>query len=248
MIRLSVSILMLLFPALLHAACPPLSLLSRDLPDGKEGVRYEYRIVPVGGTSPVRLTIVEGLLPPGLSLSPEGVISGVPRGEGDYRVTVSAVDSCSPLPREVRQRYLIRIGDSPRDSDSDRRGKLRVEVKPLEGPLLLHPNETRLTLTHRLTATPPETAVMSSPGVSYLVDGSVVKSESLPLDLLLINGSGEVSEELQIPADVIQSARRGGGTIMINRPFVGRGTTAASVVTVTVEQVKTGNPAKGGRR
>lgn len=248
-LRIAILILTILLPQILRAApCPPLSLLSRDLPDGREGVRYEYRITPVGGTTPVTMSVVEGLLPPGLSLSPEGVISGIPRGEGEYRITVSAVDSCTPLPRESRQRFLIRVGDSPRDAGHDRKGKLRVTVKPFDGSIQIPAGTGRVRLTHRMIASPPETAVFSSPGVSFLVDGSVVKSISLPLDILIINGEGEVSETMEIPAEVIQSARRGGGVILINRPFIGRGTTAASVVTVTVEKGRVIERPKGRRR
>lgn len=244
MIRLLVSILTILIPTLVHAACPPLSLLSRDLPDGKEGVRYDARIALVGGTSPVRMTVTEGFLPPGLSLSPDGVIGGIPRGEGEYRFVVTASDSCSPLPREARRQFSLRIGESvsPR-VENHRKGKLRLISRQESVRIELPFGGRTVSLRHLFRANPPETAVLSSPGVSFLVDGSVVKSLSLPLDLLLINGEGEVGETVEIPPEVLVAARRGGREILVNRPFVGRGTTASSLVTVVVPAE---TPAGGG--
>lgn len=248
--RLPFFVLFCLLPSYLPAApCPPLSLLPRELPEGKEGIRYEHRLVPIGGAPPVRMMILEGLLPPGISLSPDGFLSGTPRGAGDYRVTVSVSDSCSPLPQESSQKFVVRIGDTSSDgSGGDRKRKLLLTPTTPQRHTL-RGGEHSVRLLHRFTASPPDTALLSSPGVSFLVDGSVVRSVSLPLDLMLINGEGEVEETLEIPAEVFRSAERGGGSIVVNRPFVGRGTTGGSVVTLILPTGESGGEKrKGGAR
>ncbi len=46
-----------------------------------------------GGTAPYTFTIVSGSLPPGLTLSPSGAISGVPTVAGVYSPTIRALDA-----------------------------------------------------------------------------------------------------------------------------------------------------------
>jgi hypothetical protein len=55
-----------------------------------------------------------------------------------------------------------------------------------------------------------------------------------PLSAAIINGAAELAEEIRIPTRVLETARRSpGATIVFNRAFMGRGTTAAAVVQFT---------------
>jgi hypothetical protein len=74
-------------------ACPCI-LLSLIL-DGTIGVAYSQQItVQGGGTAPYTFAVTSGTLPPGLSLSAEGLLSGTPtEGVDFHQFTITATDA-----------------------------------------------------------------------------------------------------------------------------------------------------------
>jgi hypothetical protein len=54
---------------------------------------YNKTITAGGGTSPYSFAMISGGLPPGLILSPSGVVSGTPTATGTYTFTVQATDA-----------------------------------------------------------------------------------------------------------------------------------------------------------
>src|SRR5271166_6075612 len=99
----------LIFCVLLMSACggktPPngpsaLNILtSSPLPTGAEGDAYKQGLVASGGVQPYTWTVDSGALPPGLTLSTDGVLSGTPPtgSAGTYSFTVRVTDSQSPV-------------------------------------------------------------------------------------------------------------------------------------------------------
>jgi hypothetical protein len=81
----------------LHVATP-LSVGTLTLPDGITGSPYLQTLTTSGGTGNVSWAIVSGALPPGLTLSTAGVISGTPTTVNilGSTFTVQATDSGSP--------------------------------------------------------------------------------------------------------------------------------------------------------
>jgi len=71
----------------------PFTILNTSLPDGLPGVGYNQTLQASGGQAPYSWTITSGSLPPGLTLSPSGGISGVPTVNGQYTITVLATDA-----------------------------------------------------------------------------------------------------------------------------------------------------------
>jgi hypothetical protein len=72
----------------------PLSVTSASLPTATLGARYSVPVLAVsGGTQPYAWSVSDRWLPPGLSLSPAGVISGSPVLAGTFNFTVRATDS-----------------------------------------------------------------------------------------------------------------------------------------------------------
>jgi uncharacterized protein YhjY with autotransporter beta-barrel domain len=62
------------------------------LPPAPLGKAYSQTLTVVGGTAPFTFALQSGSLPPGLSISPGGVISGTPTREGSFTLTLLARD------------------------------------------------------------------------------------------------------------------------------------------------------------
>ena len=73
---------------------PRLAIKTLRLKSAKVASTYQARVATVGGVQPVKWSVVNGTLPPGLKLSPTtGTISGTPRRSGSFRVTLGARDA-----------------------------------------------------------------------------------------------------------------------------------------------------------
>jgi Putative Ig domain len=87
-----------------------LIIATTALPPGAGGLAYSQTLVAVGGKPPYTWTLVSGALPPGLSLSPAGAISGtVTRGTpaGNYFFTLQVTDASGGPP--VLQDFSIPV-------------------------------------------------------------------------------------------------------------------------------------------
>lgn len=73
--------------------CVPLSLQCVSTTTGKVGQAYSANFTTSGGTGPYVFSLVTGPLPPGLTLSSAGVLSGTPTAAGSFPLTVSVTDS-----------------------------------------------------------------------------------------------------------------------------------------------------------
>jgi len=73
--------------------CSAITLTPSSLPNGFVGVAYSQTFTASGGTSPYSHTVSEGSLPPGLTLSSSGSLSGTPTLAGAYKFTIRATDS-----------------------------------------------------------------------------------------------------------------------------------------------------------
>jgi hypothetical protein len=70
---------------------PHITTLS--LPNGTAGVAYSNTLTEDGGTAPFTWTVTSGSLPPGISLSPSGTLSGTSCVPSSYTFTVKVTDS-----------------------------------------------------------------------------------------------------------------------------------------------------------
>jgi hypothetical protein len=78
--------------------CPLLQISTRaTLPQGRVGQvsPYKVQIQTTGGQKPLSFSVLFGKLPPGLSLSRSGLLSGRPTQPGNHSFTIKAQDSCS---------------------------------------------------------------------------------------------------------------------------------------------------------
>jgi subtilisin family serine protease len=68
--------------------------IMAELPDGQVGVAYSANLEASGGVTPYNWTIIDGMLPDGLTLDSEaGVISGTPTKTGTFDFTIEVTDA-----------------------------------------------------------------------------------------------------------------------------------------------------------
>src|SRR5690606_8517576 len=88
----------------------PVIVAPPVLPAGTAGVAYSQTVSATGGTAPHTFALAAGALPPGLSLSAGGVLSGTPTAGGSFAFVVAASDSSpAPGPYTGSQSYVLGI-------------------------------------------------------------------------------------------------------------------------------------------
>jgi hypothetical protein len=88
----------------------PLVFSPPTLPDGLYGSAYAIQTLTVtGGTAPYTFSVSSGALPPGMSLSGSGALSGTPTAAGAYSFVVTVVDNSTPTPNTGTQSYTLNI-------------------------------------------------------------------------------------------------------------------------------------------
>lgn len=87
----------------LLVTCPPLSITTAALPNGIVGQPYSYQLQASGGVPPLTWGVaLDGdPLPDGLTMTPTGLISGIPRSYGAKTIHFFATDNCAPVAQTV---------------------------------------------------------------------------------------------------------------------------------------------------
>src|SRR5580704_6660532 len=97
--------LTLVMAAAIVCQAQPLTITTTQLPNGQLNLPYNASLSATGGSPPYTWSVGGGL-PPGLSLSPAGVISGTPTGFGDL-FTVQVTDANYPLSAPAQGMFFI---------------------------------------------------------------------------------------------------------------------------------------------
>ncbi len=90
-----------------NVTCPGLTMLPAAMPTGTVAVAYSQNITTSGGSGPYTYAVTSGTLPPGLTLSTSGLVSGTPTLAGNYNFSVTSTDA---LGCSVVSSYVINIG------------------------------------------------------------------------------------------------------------------------------------------
>lgn len=92
-------------------AAPTIVLPTTTLAGGSVNAAYSQSIVPAsGGLAPYTYALTSGsVLPPGLTLSSAGAISGTPTQIGTYSFMITATDSSPSGPYSTTQTYSITV-------------------------------------------------------------------------------------------------------------------------------------------
>ena len=83
----------------------PITVSPASLPTRTAGTSFSQTLTSTGGLAPYTYTLQTGTLPPGLSLSSSGVLSGTPTQRGGYTFSVRSTDSTSPTAQFVDKGY-----------------------------------------------------------------------------------------------------------------------------------------------
>ena len=87
----------------------PLSIATVTLPRPELRRQYYVRLEARGGLPPLDWELVRGELPPGIDLSTDGTLSGVPTKLGEYRFVVAVIDSAKPAHQRNQEFTLLVI-------------------------------------------------------------------------------------------------------------------------------------------
>lgn len=91
-------------------ATSPIVVSPAILPTPAVGVAYSQLLTATGGVGSYSYVLSAGsFLPPGLTLSPTGTISGTPTGSGPYNFGITVTDSTAPTPLTVIKNYNFTI-------------------------------------------------------------------------------------------------------------------------------------------
>lgn len=85
---------------------PPLVVETVGMAAAIEGSAYDVSLAAVGGQRPHDWQVVSGVLPPGLSLSSSGQISGIPQTAGQFSFAVEVVDGSR---RSASASYVLAV-------------------------------------------------------------------------------------------------------------------------------------------
>ena len=80
-----------------------------NMPDGEVGTAYQFQMTAAAGCSPYKFKILSGALPDGLTLSSEGLISGIPTRLGVYSFWVELVDVGCVVHGSAEREFSIKI-------------------------------------------------------------------------------------------------------------------------------------------
>jgi hypothetical protein len=84
-----------------------MEIATSSLPDAPVGASYSQTLKARGGAGTLAWSVGGGSLPPGLTLSPSGTISGRPTAVGTYEVSLRVTDASSPKQVATRTMAIV---------------------------------------------------------------------------------------------------------------------------------------------
>lgn len=86
----------------------PLVIRTTTLPRAYLRQPYQEKLEAQGGIMPLRWELIEGTLPRGVMLHPEGILVGTPQEAGEFHFTVSVADSGKPA-MQIKQTLVLNV-------------------------------------------------------------------------------------------------------------------------------------------
>ena len=166
-------------------------------------------------------------LPPGLSISSGGLITGTPTTAGSYpSITFRATQFCAigGPDNPTSQLYTMTVSAlSVSGSVSPSSYSAPSTVTTTQG------------LTYTFTTTPASSTTMTSTQGTFQVGGTTISTNSSQISANVVSGRGSVSEAITVLPSVIQSALSMGSSRMTyNRTFTNGTNTVTTQVTISI--------------
>lgn len=84
-------------------ALPPVIISTPStLPNGTQGVSYNYQLTATGGSGTYTWSVLSGSLPPGVTLSASGLLSGLPTSFGTFNATLQATSGTQSVSKSLQ--------------------------------------------------------------------------------------------------------------------------------------------------
>jgi uncharacterized protein (TIGR03382 family) len=175
----------------------PVVLADTELPAGQLGVEYGAQLSAEGGVGEIAYVLSGGSLPPGLGLSIEGAVSGVPTEPGDYEFQVTARDT--PIPGGEQQE------DSGTFTISIAGGDFGLVTTDLPGATVGEPYEATIESTGAVLPVTwqlgmgdrlPDglSSAVSGDTASFVISGTPIRLDSQAFDVVATDAIGRALE------------------------------------------------------
>ena len=170
---------------------PPLTVsTSAALAAGTVGAGYTTTLAATGGVSPYTWTLGSGTLPPGITLTSGGLLSGMPTTAGTYGFTVALRDSYSPADT-AQQTFSVTIN------------KAVLTVTGLSAQSKVYDGATTATLSGTGTlagVVNGDTVTLGGTPVGAFASAAVGTGKTVNVSGLSLSGSGAGNYTLTQPA------------------------------------------------
>ncbi|GAA4424744.1 beta strand repeat-containing protein [Acidovorax lacteus] len=93
------------FTITINPSASPITVTPGTLPALTAGAAFSQTLSSSGGLAPYTYTLQSGVLPPGLTLTPGGVLSGTPTQRGAYSFSVRSTDATTPTAQFADKGY-----------------------------------------------------------------------------------------------------------------------------------------------
>jgi hypothetical protein len=194
---------------------PPLTTLAltpTTLPPGTVGTTYAAALAPSGGTPPYNVTLAYGSdLPPGLTISSAGLLSGTPTYPGLFQMAVTALDSAIPQ-NSVTESYLVTIDNASGQTPA----------------VSISPTAVQLNFTLTGPALAPVPIVIGTTSGSYPFTAMLAGIPGATLSAT--SGTAPTTLYLNLATSGFNSAATYAGVIAVSAPQSANGSTAIPVV------------------
>lgn len=204
----------------IQVSAPALSILSpAALPGTQVASAYSVTLEATGGRGPYQWSVIDGALPEGMTLGPDGVLTGKPNQAGVFPVTLRVVDQDGVAVEETF-RVEVRPLDPPRLTISGLPATTRAAQQPILRISLVEPHPVPVRGTVTLGFTPESDMPVDDPAIQFssggrLVDFIIPANEmeaQVPGSLLAIQ-TGTVAGRIHVSA-VAQSEGGAEGAVL----------------------------------
>lgn len=186
------------------APCSPLSITSSSvLPSATPGQAYAHQILTTGGQTPITFILASGSLPPGLSMGTSGLIAGNSTAAGTYNFTISVTDSCAAGIQQVQRAFSIVVS-----------GDIKVTTSPSSSRITRNTAWTQNIFYTFSSSSTAAITLTSGKGI-FTANNTAIGETNTPLNAIVTNGVGNVSEVLNVPVAISERAKQAGTSRVI---------------------------------